>query len=218
MAMEQGGTRTRRRERMREQILETARHLLVEEGPERFSMRQLARTLDYSAPALYEYFPSKDALVGAVAEQGYARFAQHLLAVPQDLVPRDRLVGLGAAYLRFAREHKEEFLLIFNRLSGGTDGSWEEFLAEPGTFGVLLDAVKAHIREPGEASASPGSEARAGMLAFGYWCLVHGMAMLEVAAPQGIRPRLEAMEMEIIQSFTDQGGRAQGSERAAKEE
>ena len=58
-----------RRDRVRaattQEILQTARKLLVEDGPAAISLRAIAREMGMTAPALYRYFGSHDELLEA---------------------------------------------------------------------------------------------------------------------------------------------------------
>src|SRR3954470_7861074 len=58
-----------RRERVRaetvEEIKQTARRVLVEQGPDGLALRAIAREMGMTAPALYRYFDSREALIAA---------------------------------------------------------------------------------------------------------------------------------------------------------
>src|SRR5919109_2239971 len=73
-----GGARTRlrretgtvaetRRDRLRaatvREISQTARRILVDEGPQAVTLRAIARAMGMTAPALYRYFDSRDELL-----------------------------------------------------------------------------------------------------------------------------------------------------------
>ncbi len=60
----------RRRRAKTAAILDEARRLLIEEGPEGMTIQRLADALDYTPGALYRYFPSKDAIIVALQVQG----------------------------------------------------------------------------------------------------------------------------------------------------
>src|SRR5882672_12208641 len=64
-----------RRERLRTatvaEIKSLARRLLMAGGPHAFSLRAIARDMGMTAPAIYRYFPSLDALVAELAEDLY---------------------------------------------------------------------------------------------------------------------------------------------------
>ena len=56
-----------RRDRVRaatsQEIVQTARRLLVQEGPDAVSLRAIAREMGMTAPALYRYFDSHEELL-----------------------------------------------------------------------------------------------------------------------------------------------------------
>ena len=64
---QQGAPPVSRRDRLRaattEEIIATARRLLVESGPEAVSLRAIAREMGMTAPGLYRYFDSQKELV-----------------------------------------------------------------------------------------------------------------------------------------------------------
>jgi AcrR family transcriptional regulator len=67
-----GGRRTPRQDRskaMVERILDAAQHVLVEHGFDGASTNRIARTAGISPGSLYQYFPNKDAVVGAVIDR-----------------------------------------------------------------------------------------------------------------------------------------------------
>ena len=59
---------------MRRAILQAARQLFVKEGYDHVSMRKIAERIDYSPAALYLYFPAKDDIFFALAEEGFRAF------------------------------------------------------------------------------------------------------------------------------------------------
>ena len=72
--------RERRAERTRKAILDTAMQLIVEKGPDKLSLREVARRIDYSPAGLYEYFGSKDELVEAACSEADRRLGLYLNA------------------------------------------------------------------------------------------------------------------------------------------
>ena len=71
----------RDREAVRRAILDAARELFVTEGYQNVSIRKIAERIEYSPAAIYLYFPSKDDIFFALAEEGF-----RLLGDPSDLV------------------------------------------------------------------------------------------------------------------------------------
>src|SRR5664280_3862698 len=72
-------TRQERRERemaqRRQVIVNAARELAEAEGWESVTTRRLADRIEYSQPVLYSHFEGKDAIVTAVALEGYGELA-----------------------------------------------------------------------------------------------------------------------------------------------
>src|SRR2546430_17355029 len=61
----------RDREAVRRSILDAARELFVSEGYRNVSIRKIAEKIEYSPAAIYGYFPSKDDIFYALAEEGF---------------------------------------------------------------------------------------------------------------------------------------------------
>ena len=148
-----------RRDRLRaatiEEIIQTARQLLVKDGPEAVSLRAIAREMGMTAPGLYRYFGSHEELVrhlcaGIFTELGAdIRRAIEAAEPPPALAhaPEAKLtVKMVAAcreFRRWALNHKDEFGLVFGvPLPGLNDGRHdiadECALAFAGTFFTLF--------------------------------------------------------------------------------
>ena len=61
----------REREAVSRAILDAARDLFVAEGYHNVSIRKIAERIEYSPAAIYSYFPSKDDIFFALAEEGF---------------------------------------------------------------------------------------------------------------------------------------------------
>src|SRR5271156_6369771 len=107
----------RDREAVRRAILDAARELFVSEGYGNVSIRKIAERIEYSPAAIYSYFPSKDDIFFALAEEGFqllgdapdARAAERL----DRLSPLDRLYAMFWRLYEFSREHPQYFALMF---------------------------------------------------------------------------------------------------------
>ena len=85
----------RDREAVRRSILDAARELFVAEGFHNVSIRKIAERIEYSPAAIYGYFPSKDDIFFALAEEGL-----RLLGDPARGRPGSALQGRDAARAR----------------------------------------------------------------------------------------------------------------------
>jgi AcrR family transcriptional regulator len=149
-----------RRDRLRaatiEEIIGTARRLLVRSGPEAVSLRAIAREMGMTAPGLYRYFGSHEELIrhviaGIFNELG-ADINQAIGAAdvpagdPPELASVALTIKMIAAcreFRRWALNHKAEFGLLFGvPLPGLDDGRYdiadECALAFAGTFFTLF--------------------------------------------------------------------------------
>src|SRR5215203_4203272 len=107
----------RDREAVRRAILDAARDLFVSEGYGNVSIRKIAERIEYSPAAIYSYFPSKDDIFFALAEEGF-----HLLfdsACPGEPPPGEAGEPIDAVraafwhFYEFSRRHPEYFALMF---------------------------------------------------------------------------------------------------------
>ena len=107
----------RDRESVRRGILDAARELFVSEGFRNVSIRKIAERIEYSPAAIYSYFPSKDDIFFALAEEGFRLLgdpgAAPALTGLNALEPLDRLRAIFLRLYQFSREHPQYFGLMF---------------------------------------------------------------------------------------------------------
>lgn len=103
---------------LRRVLIEAAMQLVGEGGPEAVSVREAARRTGVSPGAPFRHFPSRDALINAVAEEAQRRFRAEIEAALADAPPGDplgRFRCLGIAYLRWAMQNQTHFEIISSR-------------------------------------------------------------------------------------------------------
>src|SRR5262249_4315829 len=123
----------------RRALLDTARALVVKGGHERLSLREIAREAGFSPASLYEYFDSKEAIVDALGREAAASLRRALdRAATGD---RDALVQIGIAYVTWAKKHREDFLLLFDRMASKRRSLAQDAGAES-PYRVVADAVR----------------------------------------------------------------------------
>ena len=66
----------REREAVRRKILDAATELFLAEGYQNVSIRKIAERIEMRPAALYSYFPSKDDIFFAIAEEGFRALAE----------------------------------------------------------------------------------------------------------------------------------------------
>jgi AcrR family transcriptional regulator len=125
--------RQRKRHRVRQTILAAARDLAATEGIGKVSMRQIANRIEYTAAAIYTYFPGKHAILIALAEESWRRLARHLDGVPEAADPLSRLRQRVWRFYTFATAYPADFTLLFIEHSvAGTEERYERFLRSTG--------------------------------------------------------------------------------------
>ena len=153
-----------RRDRLRaatiEEIIATARRLLVANGPEAVSLRAIAREMGMTAPGLYRYFGSHEELIRHVIAGIFTELGADIHQAIGAAVPPPPLSGessdpirakltakMAAAcreFRRWALNHKAEFALLFGVPLPGLDDrqrhdvAQECALAFAGTFFALF--------------------------------------------------------------------------------
>lgn len=97
-------------------ILETAWKQIAKSGAPALSLRAIARELNITAPAIYNYYPDRDALVTALIVDAFTSFGRSqqsiLETMPADNLSQ-RFTTLGLAYRDWALAHDQRYQLIF---------------------------------------------------------------------------------------------------------
>ncbi|MFD8060050.1 TetR/AcrR family transcriptional regulator [Streptomyces cyaneofuscatus] len=152
---------------LRAACLRAARELLEEDGSAGLSLRAVARRAGVSATAPYRHYADREALVSAVAAEGYRELAGSLAqAHPAPSTP-DELAAVAVAYVRFALGHPALFRAMFAEPCDPT--SAERVAA--------TEAISQYVRTIVGATFP---DADAGALSTTVWALVHGLAFLHL--------------------------------------
>lgn len=96
-------------------IKETARAQIINKGAATLSLRAIARELKITAPAIYNYFPSRDDLVTALIVDAFNSLRDALLASLEEVGEShaENILISARAYRSWALAHPEEYSLIF---------------------------------------------------------------------------------------------------------
>ena len=158
---------------LREALLEAAQEALAESGPGALSLRDVARRAGVSPGAPYRHFADREALLAAVATDGFHAFDEALAAAGRDAPdPLERLRRLGVAYVHFATTHPEHFRVMFG-----------DSIPDHAKHPELDEAARAaatHLRSAVADSIGAGllRSDRPELPALVSWALVHGLASL----------------------------------------
>ena len=192
------GPRERRHLRTRQAILDAAEQILVERGIEALSMREIASRIEYSPSGLYEYFASKEELIGAICMEGFSRLTDYVRAIPEDLSPAQRLIEAGMAYIKFGLRYPQHYLLMFT--NDAIDPIPLDKLAENSAYGELMKIVRTGV-ETGMFRSTGDSAVE--MLTYKSWALVHGLTMLRLTIMQHSVEDLDTLHRRIIENTVE---------------
>ncbi len=174
---------------LRAALLETAERALAEGGVQALSLRDLARRTGVSHAAPRRHFPDKQALLDALARDGFERLGEAMQAARDAAPPgfQAQLTAVAGAYVRFASEHAALLELMYagKHRPDATDELRETAVrAFAGPLGLVAEAQTA-------GEVVPGDPAHVATVA---WAALHGLAamanagMLEDAAFDDVVP------------------------------
>lgn len=185
---------------LRRALLDATLRLVEEHGPQGFTLRAAARAAGVTPGASYHHFQDKEALLAAVAEEGFELFRSALEAAAEKSAgsPRERSHNVGVAYVLFAVREPTRFRVMMGygvraRMRRGQLRS-----TAIATYQLVRDVLIAGLkRSPTEHI----SEAEV----LGWWSVVHGLAFLAIdghLGAVGASPkRSEAVVRDVIDAL-----------------
>ena len=180
----------------RSEILAAAKRLFVEEGYESATMRRIATAVGVSGATLYVYFPDKEAILFAIAEETFGELLAALELSQQG--HGDRLQRLRAGlmtYIAFGRARPDEYRLTFQRkmMSPSTPGRHSgDIEAADRSFGILERSV-AELVEAG--TFAPGNSM---LIAEALWACLHGTTAVLLDHAQHLQSDAEALASTVV--------------------
>jgi AcrR family transcriptional regulator len=184
-------TRNRRGEgaRLRDEILDAARTLIVENGEQAISLRSVARRVGIAAPSIYAHFPDRDAIVNALVDEAFDELSTVVTsAMDAATGPVAKLRAACAAYMEFAISRPNRYQLAFAARESNAIPRDSATRA----FKLLVDAVAACVAAGASTSTDPFADATA------IWVAMHGYAVLYPSRPAFPWPDSEATLERIV--------------------
>lgn len=150
------------------------RRLLAAQGVDALSLRAAAREAGVSTAAPYRHFASKEALLAAMAAQGFQELSQGFEAALRRRATSPALLRLAEAYLNFARCDPHLYRLMFRMPQEAYSGYAELHESAGMAFSFLASAYGDYVCDTG---GLPETALRGSV---GVWSLVHGFALLTI--------------------------------------
>ena len=162
-------TRRERERAQREKLIITATRELAEaEGWQAVTTRRLSERIEYSQPVLYSHFKGMDAIMAAVAVEGFAELAEELRAA-RTAAPDSygALADVSAVYIAFAARHPAVYDAMFSQTVDLPFATPQAPPALQAGFGELAEAIRPH---------AAGDDL--GLLTETFWAALHGLVTL----------------------------------------
>jgi AcrR family transcriptional regulator len=163
---------------LRRRVLDASLALIQEEGLAALSMREVARRAGVSHQAPYHHFSDRQAILAALAEEGFMELAARMRAARAEPgTPTERLAMLGRAYVDFALERSAHFRVMFRpelvSLERFPDAKSRADEAYGELVGLIGDLNRDGIFRDEDAPAAVSLA----------WAIVHGLASLTLDGP-----------------------------------
>src|SRR5437870_161325 len=173
-------------------LLDAALHIVKTQGTDALTLRAAARLAGVSQAAPYRHFANKEAILAAVAENGFRSLmaAMRRAARAAGDGPLERLRAVGFAYVTFATEHPSHFRVMFGREMADRSAfpALRQIATE--TFNVVVDAISDCQRAGLVRAEEPPAD-----LALTAWSSVHGLSALLV---NGVLDKPAAAVAELV--------------------
>jgi AcrR family transcriptional regulator len=159
---------------LRLRLLKNASEIISEKGIKKLTMRSLSHKVGVSRTAPYRHFENKDALLLAVAEEGFKKLTIRYQKINRDksFDSLSKLQNIGFAYIEFAIKNPGAFRLMFGQEIIQHQRSEKLCSAAKETFDEFLRAVKTLQEEKNIAVVDYS------LLANYFWTIVHGLTIL----------------------------------------
>ena len=184
-------------------LLDAALHIVETQGTEALTLRAVARLAGVSQAAPYRHFANKEAILAAVAEDGFRSLMTAMRQSVQDCgdLPLARLRAVGIGYVTFATSHPSHFRVMFGRDMADRSAFPALRQVASDTLAMVVDAIA-----DGQRAGLVRSEEPAADLALTAWSSVHGLSALLI---DGVldRPVAEVAEMVTRDLFLGLGVR-----------
>jgi AcrR family transcriptional regulator len=199
--------RTRRKQVLRQKILDVSREILLSQGFAALTMRRVAEAIDYSPAAIYLHFQSREQIAQELCFAGLRRLYERLQSVTAK-DPATRLSGYARAYLEYSQSDPETYRLIFMADSQLTKAVFTHRDSGGGEAALrLIVTAFTELHTGSQKACGKPSE-----LAELFWASLHGLASLRIACSQALTGDEFRLAQLITQKITGRESHA-GTQR-----
>ena len=194
---------------LRPSLIKAALDLIAEkQDAKTLSLREVARRVGVSHTAPYRHFADKDALLAAVAEEGFyilKRYLRNSLEEASGDVLHKLQKG-GVAYVKFAISHPSHYRVMFSAFQPSNRDYPSLNTAAQKAFSVLADGI---VKGQAMGKIRAGNPQQLSWIA---WSLVHGLAMLLIERQLPLTDEQEIVALaEFATRSLNQGVQSEGA-------
>ncbi|MBO7740226.1 MAG: TetR/AcrR family transcriptional regulator [Clostridia bacterium] len=148
----------------KENIIKTALSLVREQGDAALNARSIAAALGCSTQPIFSNFATMDALYRAVIDEAQKTLADYIRRETESGIYPSPYKASGMAYIRFAKEEKELFKILYMRTRKD-----DEYTDDIALYKQMTDFVQENTGLEGENSS---------LFHLEMWVYVHGIATM----------------------------------------
>lgn len=175
---------------VRRMALDAARALLEESGPEALQLRTIAGRIGCGVSTLYHHFADKNALLAAVAIEGFREMEIAMVKAMASGEFSRRVQAAGVAYIRFMHRNLRLYALMHSESVFGANE--EVRAAERAAFNAYQGSLMNDERIPAEHVEE---------LALVGWAMARGVASVILAQPDVTPAVAKATAERIFKGF-----------------
>lgn len=162
---------------LRNALLEAAKQLAHEVGPDSITLREVARRAGVSHTAAYHHFADKNDLLRALAVQAFHDLeAVHAARIATNAGLAATLEGMTLDYLAFATERRAEFSFMWRRELCMPDGEPDALKdAQLASQALVTDYLRTRVGV--DLTSDPD------LATLAYWSMAHGFVTIVLETP-----------------------------------
>jgi len=179
--------RERERAEMAEKIMNAAREMFVRDGYEAVTLRKVAKAIEYSPAAIYQYFKDKRALFLAVIRSDSEDLRENVLECMKLEDPIERLHEMARRYVNWGIAHPNHYRLMLVPPPALAEQAEAPEPKHPPLEQEALFALNAIVKEAIERGMMREKYSDSALVAATLWAGIHGALLLEITVKPKVR-------------------------------
>lgn len=188
--------REKHKQELRAVILDAAREIFVQEGYESFTMRKLAKKIEYSPGSIYLHFQNKQELFECLVEESFARLLKMLMRLKNGTEQNNTVEELKKGlhlYVEFGLRNPSDYRFAFMLRPPAEKRPYKVH----GAFDAMRYMVRRCVEEKQFRAVDVETTSQA------LWATVHGITSLLIQRPSFPWVRKKELVAQVINSAVD---------------